>query len=81
MTVAPRSPALGAILGLLIPGLGCMVNGRPGFGVLILALWIVSLPLVIIFVGWVLVPAVWIWSGVMGHAAARDWNRRHGIIS
>lgn len=81
VAIAPRNPAVAALLGLLIPGLGCMTSGRPGLGVIILACWLLSLVLLIVTIGIVLVPACWIWSGVAGYMTAQRWNRDHGIIS
>lgn len=81
MAVAPKSPTVGLLLGLLLPGLGCMTSGRPGLGILILASWLVSLVLILILIGWLLAPACWIWSGVAGYVTTRDWNRDRGIIS
>lgn len=81
VAVAPKSPAAGLLCGLLLPGLGCMVNGRGGLGAAILACWLVSLVLVLFLVGWILAPACWIWSGIAGYKTAQSWNRAHGIIS
>jgi TM2 domain-containing membrane protein YozV len=81
MQVAPKSTGLAVLLGLLIPGLGCMYAGRAWLGVAILAAWMVSLVLLLVIVGWVLVPACWIASGVLGYTSAQTWNREHGIIS
>jgi TM2 domain-containing membrane protein YozV len=79
--VAPKSTGLAILLGLLIPGLGCMYAGRAWLGVALLAAWIVSLVLVLLIIGWVLVPACWIASGVLGYTSAQAWNRERGIIS
>jgi TM2 domain-containing membrane protein YozV len=79
--VAPKSPALGLFLGLLLPGLGCMASGRPALGICILGCWLASLLLIFAIVGWVLAPACWIWSGIAGYKSAQSWNRDRGIIS
>jgi TM2 domain-containing membrane protein YozV len=81
MQVAPKSTGLAVLLGLLIPGLGCMYAGRAWLGIAILAAWMVSLVLLLVIVGWVLVPACWVASGVLGYTSAQKWNREHGIIS
>jgi TM2 domain-containing membrane protein YozV len=79
--VAPKSTGLAILLGLLIPGLGCMYAGRAWLGVALLAAWIVSLALVLLIIGWILVPACWIASGVLGYTSAQAWNRERGIVS
>src|ERR1700761_8095989 len=40
--VAPKSTGLAIVLGLLIPGLGCMYAGKAWLGIAILAAWMVS---------------------------------------
>jgi TM2 domain-containing membrane protein YozV len=79
--VAPKSTGLAVLLGLLIPGVGCMYAGKAWLGVAILAAWLVSLVLMLFIIGWLLVPACWIASGVLGYTTAQAWNREHGIIS
>lgn len=79
--VAPKSTAAALILGLLIPGVGCMYAGRAGLGIGILLGWIVSAVLVLFIIGWVLCPAMWITSGILGYTSAKRWNAEHGIIS
>jgi TM2 domain-containing membrane protein YozV len=81
MQVAPKSTGLAVLLGLLIPGLGCMYAGRAWLGIVILAAWVVSLILILAVIGFVLVPICWIVSGVLGYTSAQTWNREHGIIS
>lgn len=79
--VAPKSTAAGLVLGLLIPGTGCMYAGRPWIGVAILALWLVSIPLFFIGIGFFTALAAWIASAVLGYALTRQWNAEHGIVS
>ena len=47
--VAPKSTAAGLILGLLWPGVGCMYAGRVGIGILLMGLWLISIPLIFVF--------------------------------
>jgi TM2 domain-containing membrane protein YozV len=81
MQVAPKSVGLAVLLGLLIPGVGCMYAGKAGLGVAILVAWIVSLILTLVVIGFILAPICWIVSGVLGYTSAQAWNREHGIIS
>ena len=43
--------------------------------------YLVSLVLLFVFIGFVLVPAIWIWSMVDAYGGAKQWNARHGILS
>lgn len=80
--VAPKSTATGLLLGLLIPGTGCMYAGRTAIGILILALWLVSIPLAFVFfIGVVTGFILWVVSAVLGYTMARDWNAARGIAS
>ena len=81
-TVRPRSPGTGLVLGLVLPGAGCMYAGRPGIGILILALWLISIPLVfVMFIGVLTGFACWVISAVLGWTMTRDWNAARGVMS
>ena len=58
-----------------------MYAGRVGVGVLILAVWLVSIPLAFFVVGILTGLACWIISAVLGYTMTRDWNAAHGIVS
>lgn len=79
--VAPKSTAAGLVLGLIIPGTGCMYAGRPWIGVAILALWLVSIPLFFVGIGLFTGLAAWIASAILGYTLTRAWNAEHGIVS
>ena len=79
--IAPKSTAAGLVLGLLIPGAGCMYAGRVGVGILILAVWLVSIPLAFFVVGILSGLVCWVISAVLGYTMTRDWNAAHGIVS
>lgn len=81
-TIAPKSTGTGLLLGLLIPGVGCMYAERVGIGVLILVLWLLSIPLVfVVGIGVITGLACWITSAVLGYTMTRDWNAARGIVS
>lgn len=79
--IQPRSPAVGIILSFFIPGLGSMYAGSGGVGTIILVSYLISWLLTLVFIGFILVPVVWIWGMIHGHMAAVRWNADHGIIS
>jgi TM2 domain-containing membrane protein YozV len=51
---------------LVIPGLGTIIGGRTSEGVIQLVLSVVSLPLMLIFIGFPLLIGMWIWALVSG---------------
>jgi len=79
--VAAKSTAAGLILGLLVPGVGCMYAGRTGIGVLLLAIWLISFPLAFFVIGFVTGFCAWVISAVLGYTMTRAWNTAHGIVS
>ena len=79
--VAPKSTAAGLILGLLWPGVGCMYAGRIGIGILIMALWLISIPLMFVGIGFVTGFCAWVASAALGYGLTREWNAKHGIVS
>jgi TM2 domain-containing membrane protein YozV len=79
--VAPKNPVLHLVLSFFIPGLGTMLAGKPGQGVLLLAAYIGACLLCLVLIGFVLVPAIWIWGMVDAYKAAQKWNAAHGVIS
>jgi TM2 domain-containing membrane protein YozV len=80
--VAPKSTGTGLVLGLLLPGVGCMYAGRVGIGVLIMGIWLISIPLVFVFgIGVLTGLGTWIASSVLGYTMTRGWNAAHGIVS
>lgn len=79
--VRPRGRALGAIVSVFLPGIGSMINGSVGIGVIIFVSYLISCLLCLVVIGFILVPAVWIWAIIDGVISADRWNRKHGITS
>ena len=80
--VAPKSTAAGLILGLLWPGVGCMYAGRVGIGILLMGIWLISIPLVFVLgLGFITGFCVWVASAILGYTMTREWNSAHGIVS
>lgn len=79
--VAPKS-VIGAIaISFFLPGVGAMYAGEVGWGITVLALWIISMPLTLVTVGIFTGLICWIAGMVSGAMAAQKWNREHGIVS
>lgn len=79
--IQPHSTALAVVASFFIPGLGSMLNEKVGKGIGILACYVVSVILVFFLIGFIAVPAVWIWGMVAANNDANQWNRAHGILS
>jgi len=80
--IAPKSTAAGLMLGLLLPGVGCMYAGRAGIGIAILVTWLISIPLVLVLgIGFVTGFCAWVVSAVLGYTMTRGWNTAHGVVS
>lgn len=79
--VAPKSAGLALLASFFLPGLGQFVNGEGGKGVGFLLAYLAGWVSVFVLVGFVVVPAVWIWSMVDAYQSARTWNVRHGILA
>lgn len=78
---APKSPGLALLASFLVPGLGQVVNGEIGKGIVFLVAYLVAIVSVVLVIGFVLVPALWVWAMVDAYRSARSWNLAHGIIS
>ncbi|MBE2240406.1 MAG: hypothetical protein IAE81_21645 [Caldilineaceae bacterium] len=72
----PKNPALAAVLSFLINGLGQIYNGEIGKGIIIFVVQLVNALLVFIFIGFITVPAVWIWSIYDAYKSAERINQQ-----
>lgn len=79
--VVAKNPAVSLIVSFFLPGVGSMINGDVAKGIAILALWLISIPLLFVFIGFVTLTVAFIWGLVDAYQGARRWNARHGIIS
>ncbi len=81
VAVAPKSPAISVIASFFLPGLGQFINGDTNKGVAMLAAYLGSFVLMVILVGFITAPIIWIWSMVDAYQSAQAWNLRYGIVS
>ncbi len=79
--VLPKNPAVSVLMSFLLPGLGSIANGEIGDGVAIMIAYVVSCVLMLVLIGFILAPAVWIVGTVHAYKGAQRWNGRHGIVS
>ena len=69
-----------AIIGLVVnviilPGLGSIIGDRFSTGVIQLVLFLVSIPLMFILIGFPLALAIWIWALVTGIQMIKDMDK------
>ncbi|MBS3108377.1 hypothetical protein J4409_00740 [Candidatus Woesearchaeota archaeon] len=50
------------IINLFIPGLGSVIGGETRIGVMQLVLYLISYPLMMVFVGFVTIIVAWVWA-------------------
>lgn len=78
----PKNAVLYAILGLIVPGLpSLLIRDDKVIGAIQLAAWLVSGVLTLFLIGFLIWPAVAIWSAFTGYSDAQLWNRRHGFVT
>lgn len=77
MIQAPKNPGLAAILSALVNGLGQIYNGEIGKGLIILIGQILNSLLLFILIGFITVPAVWIWSIYDAYKTAERINQQY----
>lgn len=80
-SVQPRSPGLALLISLFLPGIGTMYGGWKTGGLIIAVLAVLSLPAMIIVIGFITLPLCWIAGLITSFEAVQSWNRKHGIIS
>lgn len=61
-TRAHPQAAVGLILNLFFPGVGTLVLGKTTVGIIQLILWLISIPLAFVLIGWPLYFGVWVWA-------------------
>lgn len=57
-----KSAAIGIILNFFIPGLGHIVSDFTHRGANFLVMYVISIALMFLLIGFILVPIIWIWS-------------------
>lgn len=78
----PKNAVLYAILGVFIPGLpSLLIRDDKTIGAVQLVAGLVSAFLILFLIGFLLWPAVAIWSAVTGYSDAQAWNRHHGFVT
>jgi len=69
-----KNPTTATILSFFIMGLGQIYNGQIGKGIIFIVLYIISIALVFIIVGFITTPILWIWGMVDANKSAKKIN-------
>lgn len=79
--VAPKNPALSLLGSFFIPGLGQLMNGDTTKGILMFVGYALSFLLMLVLIGFLTAPAIWIWGMIDAYQSAQRWNLQRGIVS
>ena len=71
-----KNPTTATILSFFIMGLGQIYNGQIGKGILFIVLYIISVALMWVVVGFVTTPILWIWGMVDANKSAKKINKQ-----
>jgi TM2 domain-containing membrane protein YozV len=71
-----KNPTTATILSFLAMGLGQIYNGQIGKGVLFIILYGVSIALMLVFIGFITTPILWIWGMVDANKSAKAINEK-----
>jgi TM2 domain-containing membrane protein YozV len=71
-----KNPTVATLLSLVISGLGQFYNGQIFKGIAFFGTMVISWLLTWVFIGWILVPIVWILGMVDANTSAKRINQR-----
>jgi TM2 domain-containing membrane protein YozV len=74
-TSEPKNPGVAAVLSFLWVGLGQIYNGQLGKGLLFIVLQIINCFLLLVLIGFITVPAFWIYGIYDAYTTAEKINR------
>ncbi|MFT5284325.1 MAG: TM2 domain-containing membrane protein YozV [Planctomycetota bacterium] len=69
-----KNPSLAIVLSFLCMGLGQIYNGEIGKGISFIVLYFISAMLMVVFVGFITTPILWIWGMVDANNSAKRIN-------
>lgn len=69
-----KNPGIAAVLSFFITGLGQIYNGQIGKGILLIFIQVINLLLMVILIGFITYPIVWIWGMYDAYKTAEKIN-------
>lgn len=74
-----KNAGLAAVLSALWCGLGQVYNGQIGKGVVMMVLYVVSIFLIFIVIGFITTPILWIWGMIDAYKTSERLNLEAGV--
>jgi TM2 domain-containing membrane protein YozV len=71
-----KNPSVATILSFLFMGLGQLYNGQIGKALVFIVLYIISLALMTVVIGFVTTPILWIWGMIDANSSAKKINEK-----
>lgn len=71
-----KNPAIATILSFFFAGLGQIYNGEIGKGIVFIVLYGISFALMLIVIGFITTPILWIWGMVDANKSAKRINQQ-----
>jgi len=69
-----KSPRLAAVLSFFFVGLGQIYNGQIGKGIIFIILYVISILLMFVIIGFITTPLLWIWGMIDAYKTAEKIN-------
>ncbi|WP_407272977.1 hypothetical protein [Radiobacillus sp. PE A8.2] len=76
-----KNAGIAAVLSFFICGLGQIYNGQVGKGILFIISYFISWLLMLIIIGFITTPILWIWGIIDAHRAATKINQQVNLES
>jgi len=73
-TQPQKSPGVATVLSFFFMGLGQIYNGQIGKGIIFIILYAISVALMLVIVGFITTPILWIWGMVDANKSAKKIN-------
>ncbi len=69
-----KNPSVATILSFFFMGLGQIYNGQIGKGIIFIIMYVISIALVTLIIGFFTTPILWIWGMVDANSSAKRVN-------
>ncbi|MCH7497149.1 MAG: hypothetical protein IH971_04780 [Candidatus Marinimicrobia bacterium] len=69
-----KNPSVATILSFFFMGLGQIYNGQIGRGFMFIVLYVISIVLMFVMIGFITTPILWIWGMIDANSSAKKIN-------
>jgi len=73
-TQPQKNPGVATVLSFFFMGLGQIYNGQIGKGIIFIVLYAISVALMLVIVGFITTPILWLWGMVDANKSAKKIN-------